>query len=113
MKIQKLVAEGKTVLVDVTADWCITCQLNKRLVLDLREVVTALRSGSVIGMRADWTRPNDAISRYLESFGRYGIPFNVIYGPAKPNGVVLPELLTNNSLKEVFDQVIKGEKVAN
>ena len=113
MKIQKLVAEGKTVLVDVTADWCITCQLNKRLVLDSREVVTALRSGSVIGMRADWTRPNDAISRYLESFGRYGIPFNVIYGPAKPNGVVLPELLTNNSLKEVFDQVIKGGKMAN
>jgi len=47
-------------------------------------------------MQADWTRPDESISRYLEGFGRYGIPFNAAYGPAAPNGIVLPELLTTD-----------------
>jgi len=45
-------------------------------------------------MQADWTRPNEGISRYLASFGRYAIPFNVVYGPTAPEGIALPEILT-------------------
>ena len=88
------VAEGKLVFVDVTADWCITCQANKRLVLDRAEIADHLASENVVAMRGDWTSPSDEIMRYLESFGRYGIPFNAVYGPNAPNGIALPELLT-------------------
>jgi suppressor for copper-sensitivity B len=49
-------------------------------------------------MRADWTRPDPRIARYLASFGRYGIPFNVVYGPAAPDGIALPELLDTDSV---------------
>jgi len=93
-EIPALVAAGKTVVVDVTADWCVTCLVNKRLVLDQGQVTAWLGRPEVAPRRADWTRPNDAIAAYLASFGRYGIPFNAVYGPGAPQGIVLPEVLT-------------------
>ena len=54
----------------------------------------ALTKPGIVAMRADWTRPDPAIDAYLARFGRYGIPFNVVYGPAAPGGLPLPELLT-------------------
>ena len=101
--IPGLVASGKTVFVDVTADWCITCQVNKGVVMERAEVLERLGADNVIAMQADWTRPNDAIAAYLASFGRYGIPFNVVYGPDAPDGVVLPELLTETAVLDAFD----------
>ncbi|SME94548.1 suppressor for copper-sensitivity B [Tistlia consotensis] len=92
--IPALVAEGKVVFVDVTADWCITCQVNKALVLDDPQVQAALGGKGIVRLRGDWTRPDPAIAGYLAGFGRYGIPFNAVYGPAAPNGKPLPELLT-------------------
>ena len=99
-ELNRLVAAGKTVFVDVTADWCITCQVNKKIVLDAEPVAGWLSSGNVVAMRADWTRPNKDIANYLASFGRYGIPFNAVYGPDAPNGIALPELLTSNTVIE-------------
>ena len=85
---------GHVVLVDVTADWCLTCKVNKALVLDRGAGAEALADGRVTGLRADWTRPDPAIADYLASFGRYGIPFDAVYGPGAPDGIALPELLT-------------------
>lgn len=106
VQIINAVATGKTVLVDVTADWCATCQVNKKLVLNRGEVRAAIErgreDGSVIAMSADWTRPDPEISRYLAGFGRYGIPFNVVYGPASPSGLVLSELLSEAEVLAAF-----------
>ena len=101
--IGRLVADGRVVFVDVTADWCITCKVNKARVLDVGEVAARLGAGEIIAMRADWTRPSNVISTYLASFGRFGIPFNVVYGPSTPNGVALPELLSNNAVLTALD----------
>lgn len=106
--IPALVAEGKIVFVDVTADWCITCQVNKAAVLGQDDVATSLRAQGVIAVQADWTRPNDSIARYLASFGRYGIPFNVVYGPGAPQGIVLPELLSPGSVLEALKKAKKS-----
>jgi suppressor for copper-sensitivity B len=92
-RMATLVSQGKTVFVDVTAEWCVTCQVNKLLVLDNAEVAARLNAPGVVAMLADWTQPSDEISRYLASFGRYGIPFNAVYGPKAPTGIALPELL--------------------
>jgi len=94
-QIPKLVAEGHVIIVDVSADWCITCRVNEKLVLDRAPVVTALGRHNVVAMKADWTRPSDRIAAYLASFGRYGIPFSVVYGPNAPEGIPLPEILTS------------------
>lgn len=105
--IDRLVAAGQVVFVDVTADWCITCQVNKALVLTRDPVATRLAgdaAGAVVPMRADWTRPDPRIAEYLASFGRYGIPFNAVYGPAAPQGIALPELLTADAVLEALDR---------
>jgi suppressor for copper-sensitivity B len=103
LAILRLVAEGKTVFVDVTAEWCLTCQVNKKLVVGNDSVAARLKAPDVVALRADWTRPDPAIADYLASHGRYGIPFNVVYGPGKPGGIVLPELLTVGSVIEALD----------
>ena len=108
--IAELVREGKIVFVDVTADWCLTCKVNKSLVLDRGDIAGWLAGDQVVAIRADWTRPDDRIARYLESFGRYGIPFNAVYGPAAPNGVALPELLTVEAVQAAVRQA--GGEVA-
>ena len=102
-RIRSLVSQGKTVFVDVTADWCLTCQANKRFVLSKDEIAKRLNSQTV-SMRADWTRPNPDIGSYLASYGRYGIPFNIVYGPGAPGGIVLPELLTTGDVGAALDK---------
>ncbi len=99
-----LVRDGRVVLVDVTADWCLTCKANERLVLDSGPVRAALARPQVVAMRADWTRPDAAIAAYLNHFGRYGIPFNAVYGPAAPSGIALPELLTQNTVTAALEE---------
>ena len=101
--IRSLVAQGRTVFVDVTADWCLTCQANKRLVLSTDAIAQRLNRQAV-SMRADWTRPNPAIAGYLASYGRYGIPFNIVYGPGAPAGIVLPELLSPGAVSAALDR---------
>ena len=102
--IPALVRNGKTVFVDVTAEWCITCQINKAISLSKGEALVRLKSKDVIAMQADWTRPNIEISNYLASFGRYGIPFNAVYGPGAPNGIALPELLSQQIVIDALDK---------
>lgn len=101
-RIATEVAAGNIVFVDVTADWCLTCMANKALVLDRAPVSELLADETIVPMQADWTRPDPAIQAYLESFGRFGIPFNAVYGPSAPNGVPLPELLSTASVQEAI-----------
>ena len=62
-----------------------------------------LRDGSVIAMQADWTRPDETISRFLERYGRYGIPFNIVFGPGAPAGIELSEILTPQAVIDALD----------
>jgi suppressor for copper-sensitivity B len=111
-QIARLVGSGKVVLVDVTADWCLTCQLNQRLVLDDRSIAARLADPAIVPMRADWTRPSDTITAYLRRFGRYGIPFNIVYGPAAPQGIVLPELLSVDGLAQALERAAPKKEAA-
>ncbi len=95
-------AEGRVVLVDVTAAWCITCQYNKRVVLSDKNLQTLLFNSELLPLQADWTAGDAAIGAYLASHGRYGIPFNVVYGPKAPDGIVLPELLTVAAVQDAL-----------
>ncbi|MDR0250655.1 MAG: thioredoxin family protein [Burkholderiales bacterium] len=85
-------ASGKTVFVDFTAAWCVTCQANKKWVLDTGDVQQAFARHGVVLMRADWTRYDPAITEALTALGRSGVPVYVFYQPGKPPHL-LPELL--------------------
>ncbi|MFT5881343.1 MAG: suppressor for copper-sensitivity B [Moritella sp.] len=106
-KIDDYIAEGKTVFVDATADWCITCVVNERAVLQRSDIVARLNADSVVAMKADWTKPDPVIEAYLKRYGRYAIPFNQVFGPALPNGKLLPELLTKGAVLSALDQAGK------
>ena len=97
-KISDLVNSGKIVFVDITADWCLTCKINKALVLDSTEIINLLDSPDIVKMQGDWTKRNPDIQNYLFSFNRFGIPFNAVYGIAAPTGAVLPELLRKTDI---------------
>jgi suppressor for copper-sensitivity B len=100
--LRGMVGAGKTVLVDVTAAWCLTCKANELTVLDRPPVADRLRDPRVVAMRADWTRADPLITAYLQSFGRYGVPLDVVYGPGAPQGIPLPELLTSGVVMDAF-----------
>jgi suppressor for copper-sensitivity B len=101
-RLGRLVAQGHTVFVDVTAEWCLTCKLNKAAVIDRGPVAAWLSRPGVVAMRADWTRPDPAIAAYLQGSHRYGIPFDAVYGPKKPQGIALPVLLTTSAVIEAL-----------
>ena len=100
--IPALIADGKTVFVDVTAEWCVSCQVNKKLVLETAELAEFFASDDIILMQADWTRPDPEIADYLASYGRYGIPFNAVFGPNAPKGVLLSELLSRDAVLDAI-----------
>ena len=100
--IAPAVRDGKTVMVDVTADWCLTCKANKRLVLEQSDIVDALSGPEILRLQADWTRHDEKIAIYLEKYGRYGIPFNAVYGPGAPDGIILPELLSKKAVLDAL-----------
>lgn len=94
---ESLSSEGQMVFVDVTADWCFTCKVNERLVLETPEVAKAFEEHQVLPMKADWTNRNDEITSFLAEHGRYGIPFYLLYRPGQEPHV-FSELLTKDTL---------------
>ena len=102
--IPALVAKGKIVFIDLTAEWCLTCKINKFFIIGQDDILERLGSSNVIAMQADWTLPDEAIATYLVSFGRYGIPFNAVYGPNAPTGIALPELLSHDVVVKALNQ---------
>lgn len=102
--ITQAVADGQVVFVDVTAAWCVTCQANKIGVLLQDPVASALRESDMLLMQGDWTRPNQAVTDYLHSYGRYGVPFNQVYGPGAPQGIALPVILTDDAVMQAIER---------
>jgi suppressor for copper-sensitivity B len=100
--IPDLVARGDIVFVDVTAAWCLTCTVNALAVLDRDPLAARLHGAGAVAMRADWTRPDSSITAYLARFGRFGVPLDVVYGPGRPGGVALPELLTTGAVADAL-----------
>jgi len=96
-RVAELVAQGKPVFVDFTAAWCVTCQVNKQLVLSRPETERAFAERGVALLRADWTRQDPEITRALATLGRNGVPVYVLYRPGR-EAKLLPEVLTRDAL---------------
>ncbi|MGE4798818.1 protein-disulfide reductase DsbD family protein [Yersinia hibernica] len=108
--IKKALTEHKSVFVDVTADWCVTCKVNKIHVLMRDDVQQALQAPDVVALRGDWTHPSADITAFLRERGSVAIPFNQIYGPHQPQGIVLSPLLDRAVLLKVLADAKGNEK---
>jgi len=98
---------GRTVFVDFTAAWCISCQVNKKLVLESGSVRHAFADKDVLLLRADWTRQDPTITAALAEFGRNGVPLYLVYRPGQDTAQVLPELLTSNVVIEALTSALR------
>ncbi|MCG9752872.1 thioredoxin family protein [Vibrio brasiliensis] len=107
--ITNSVAQGKTVFVNVTADWCVTCKANKIGVILQDPVYSALNHSKVVPVQGDWTHPDGAVTDYLRANGRFGVPFNIVYGPSAPQGIALPVILTSDMVMSALEQA-SGER---
>ena len=101
-------AEGKAVFVDFTAAWCVTCQVNKRLVLETDPVQRHFARRQVVLMRADWTRQDPEITAALKELGRSGVPVYALYPAEGGPPVLLPELLTEARVTAAVDEATRG-----
>ncbi len=100
-RVANLAASGRPVFVDFTAAWCVTCQVNKRLVLNTADVRSAFARKNVALVRADWTRRDPDITRALTALGRTGVPVYVLYRPGR-GPLLLPEVLQQQTVLEAI-----------
>ena len=99
--IEDFAKAGRTVFIDATADWCITCKANEAAVLNREDFRHAMDSLNVALVKADWTRETPEVTKLLRSMGKSGVPAYAIY-PAgdQSKQIVLPELLTTGAIVE-------------
>jgi suppressor for copper-sensitivity B len=98
-------AEGKTVMLDFTANWCLNCQINTRVAIDKQAVAQLVERNDVVPMLADWTDRSDAIRNKLEELDSNSIPLLVIFPPAPDaQPILLRDLLTESQVIEALQQ---------
>ncbi|QQR69449.1 MAG: thioredoxin family protein [Alphaproteobacteria bacterium] len=104
--ISELTSRGAVVFVNITADWCLTCLANKKLVLERPTIRAQLfdQPRRLVAMQGDWTHRDEGITAYLLRHKRYGIPFSIVYGPGAPEGIILPEFLHEDDILKALNQ---------
>jgi len=99
--LQQLRDEGKPVLVDVTAAWCLSCKVNERVAFKPDAMQQFFKDKHVTLMVADWTSSSQEITSYLAGFSRNGVPLYVYYPPhAAP--IILPQILTPSIVRNII-----------
>ncbi len=102
-RLVALRAQGKPIFVDFSAAWCLSCQVNERVVLDRPDVEEAFRKSGVVMMRADWTNHDDTITAALAQLGRSGVPTYALYsGGPQSAPTLLPEVLTTGIVMDAL-----------
>jgi len=96
--VQAALAEGRPVLVNFTADWCVTCKINEGAALSSPRTAEALQATNAVYLVGDWTRRDDAITAELQRHGRSGVPLYLLYAPGQAEPRILPQLLTEGTV---------------
>ena len=100
---------GRTLFLDFTADWCVSCKVNERTVLESQAVRDAMGRLKVVPLKADWTRRDAIISAWLERHQRAGVPMYLVIPPSGvEQAILLPEVITPDMVIEALDRAAKG-----
>jgi DsbC/DsbD-like thiol-disulfide interchange protein/cytochrome c biogenesis protein CcdA len=98
--VAKYWAEGKPLFVYFTADWCLTCKANEAAAIEREATRDAFGKAGVKVLVGDWTNGDPAITRFLESRGRAGVPLYLWYEPDQAEPEELPQILTPGLLTD-------------
>jgi thiol:disulfide interchange protein len=93
-RLEALEAAGRPVFVNLTASWCITCLINERVALDAEAVRQAFVEHGIVPLKGDWTSQNPEITKFLQQFGRSGVPLYLFYTGKGGEPLMLPQILT-------------------
>jgi thiol:disulfide interchange protein DsbD len=104
-RLDRLRRDGRPVFVNITAAWCVTCLVNERVALAQPAVRQAFAALGVVYLKGDWTRQDAAITRFLRSHGRDGVPLYVLYPPGNRAVAVLPQILTEGIVLAALEQM--------
>jgi thiol:disulfide interchange protein len=96
-------AQGKTVFVNFTAAWCVTCKLNEAVALNTPAVQDALSSSSIVYLKGDWTKRDADIAKELEAHQRAGVPLYLVYRPGEAAPQTLPQILNQDIVLKALD----------
>lgn len=96
-------SQKKTVLVNLTADWCVTCKVNEKLVFTRDETKALLKQRQVVTLVGDWTSADPAITSYMEKLGRNSVPVYILYKNGDKSGKILPQLLSVDLLRRELE----------
>lgn len=97
-RLAALRTEGKPIFLNMTAAWCVTCIINEQVALGQPAIRAAFAAQGITYLKGDWTRRDPAITEYLRSMGRDGVPLYVLYPPRGAPPVILPQILTEQRL---------------
>lgn len=103
-RLEQQVAHKQALLVEVTAAWCITCQFNKKTVLNQPDILAFLTQHDIETVTLDWTQKDLAVTKFLAQFAMQGIPFTVVYTP-QGTPYVLPQILTKKDIFTIKDRL--------
>ena len=103
-KLEYYLNADEKVFIDFTAEWCLNCKINKKLVLEDSAIVKILSEKKIILMRGDWTFPDEEILNYLKKYDRYGIPFNLFFSKEYPQGYMFGEILKKAELIKIISK---------
>ncbi|AWN52640.1 protein-disulfide reductase DsbD domain-containing protein [Methylobacterium sp. 17Sr1-1] len=106
-RLDALLAERRPVFVNMTAAWCITCQVNDRATLRAAAVREAFKAHDVAQLKGDWTNQNPEITRVLEANGRSGVPLYLLYD-GRGGVAVLPQILTEATVRDALAALPTG-----
>jgi len=96
-------AEGRPVFVNFTAAWCVSCQVNEKVALSTDKVAKAFAATNAVYLKGDWTRKDAVIEAELARHGRAGVPLYLVYGAKGGDGVILPQLLTADTVVRALE----------
>lgn len=100
--INDFIGQGHPVLVEISADWCLTCQFNKYVLFDEYNMEYMKKRYNLEFLRVDWTNYDKDILEYMEKYGRKGLPFYILYTPFIREGMVLPEIFGYTDLDKIL-----------
>ena len=102
--LQKLRQEERSVFINLSADWCITCLVNERIAMG-KNFYNALEANNIVYLKGDWTNKDPEITQILNQYNRTGVPLYLLFPKGPGDAQILPQLLTSDSLIDYLNSI--------